>query len=283
MAEGQDFTERHIETVIWYVAHKTLLKRLLIGAIMLVDVALILFSLFGAGLDFASLPTRRQQDLELLKTQIPWSTIRAESAPIELELGGVELLRVGGVVDVLARVRNPNPRWYARFHYTIGLGDNVESNTDGFLLPGEERTLFRSIRAAGGTVVFTIENVTWRRINPKEISNFETWRAERINFETKDAQFIPAVISENNKTVSRAKFTITNKSAYSYLEPAFLVLLYRGSRLLAIQKTVLEQFVSGQTRQVEVSWFDQVGAISNIEIVPDIDVMDEEVYLKPGD
>lgn len=282
MPVGQDFTERHIEGVIWYVAHKQLLKRLVIGAVVVVDVALVLFALFGAGRDFALLPSRRQQDLELLKTTIPWSTIRAASLPAELELGGVELLRVGGVVDVVARVRNSNPRWYARFDYTIGLGDNVEKNIGGFLLPGEERTLFRSIRGGGGTVVFNIENVTWRRINPREISNFESWRAERMNFETKDAQFIPAVISENNKTVSRAKFTITNKSAYSYVEPGFLVLLYRGSRLLAIQKTVLENFESGQTRQVEVSWFDQVGAISNIEIVPDIDIMDEGVYLKPG-
>lgn len=281
MNEDRNLANAQLEAAIWYVKHKLILRRIVIGLIVAVDAALMLYAGFGVGRDLFHFGTRREQEFELLKTAVPVSTAAQTSGPADLQLRGVELLRIGEVTDIIARVQNPNLQWYVRFQYTMGLGDETETFDDGFLLPGQEGTLLRSLRGASGTVVFNVESVSWRRVNRHEIPDFEVWRAERINFEVSKAQFSPAAV-EGKGSVSRAQFIIKNKSAYSYVAPRFLILLYRGSRLAAIQSTVIDRFRTGEEREVAVSWFDRVGAVSNIEVVPVIDIMDEGVYMKPG-
>lgn len=269
--------DKELEAAIWYVKHKVLLRRLVIGAIITIDVILVLYSVFGIGKDIFYFSSRRQQEAELLSSTI--AATGGESArPADLQLGGVSLLRAGEVTDVIARVQNSNQQWYARFEYVIGLGEEVERATDGFLLPGEEQTFIHSLRQGDGTVVFNIENISWHRINRREIPDFQVWRAERLNFEVTESEFLPSVI-QGQGTVGRARFVIKNKSAYSYFEPKFVVMLYRGSRLVAVQNTIVEQFHTGETRAVELSWFDQIGAVSNIEVIPVIDILDNSVYM----
>lgn len=280
MSDGNALSERGLEFSLWYVKHKVLLRRVLLGLMVAIDAAFLAYTVFGAGRDLVLIPSRKKYEFELLRAQLPSNPLET-SRPQDLQLGGVELLHTGGAADVLARVRNPNPQWYVRFNYTIGLGDKVENAADGFLLPGEERPFFKTFRTrASGTVVFNIENVSWRRIRGQEAADFESWKAERIRFEVTGAQFLPALDGDKGG-LSRATFTVTNNSAYSYLAPKFLVLLYRGSRLVAIQGVVVDRFQTGEARQVEVSWFDRIGAVSNIEVVPEIDIMNPEVYLAP--
>ena len=280
MANGDELSEQQLEAAIWYVKHKARLRKILLGSILVLDVIVVGYALFGMGRDLVSSPTRRAQEFELLRAHLPQSLSQSVSRPVDLQLGGVEFLQSGQVTDVLARVRNPNPQWYVRFSYTLGIGDRTERATDGFLLPGEERPLFRSFRGAGGgTVVFNLEDMQWRRINPREIPDFAAFKNEHLNFEAKGVQFFPSVV-EGQGRVSRAAFTLVNKTAYNYAEPKFLVLLYRGSRLIGIQSAVLERFTSGQERNVEVSWIDGVGAVTNVEVLPEIDIMNPEVYMK---
>lgn len=281
MGSESDISDTQLEAAIWYVKHKILLKRLVLGAIIAVDTLLVIFAVFGFGKDLAFLPKRRMEEFELLTARVSWSAARSDALPASLELGGVELLRVGEVADIVARVRNSNSQWYAQFDYTIGIGDQIENRTDGFLLPEAERILLSTVRGQSGTLTFNVENIRWTRVNPREIPDFETWRDDRLRFETKNSKFLPAAISEGGKTVSRASFMLINNTAFGYQEPEFLVLLYKGSRLAAVQKVVLERFTAGQQREVEVSWFDNIGAVSNIEVVPVIDIFDPGVYLKP--
>ena len=42
---------------------------------------------------------------------------------------------------------------------------------------------------------------------------------------------------------------------------------------------MLENFTSGQTRKAEVSWIDGIGAVSKIEVVPEIDIFEENAYI----
>lgn len=280
MPDDEQLSQQQLEAAIWYVKHKARLRKILLGSILVLDVIVVGYALFGAGRDLVSSPTRRAQDFELLRVNLPQSLSQSVSRPVDLQLGGVEFLQSGGVTDVLARVRNPNPEWYVRFSYTLGIGDRVERATDGFLLPGEERPVFRSFRGVGGgTVVFNLEDIEWRRINPREILDFAVFKNEHLNFEVKEVQFIPSVV-EGQGRVSRASFNLVNKTAYNYAEPKFLVLLYRGSRLIGIQSTVLERFTSGQERKVEVSWIDGIGAVTNVEVLPEIDIMNPDVYMK---
>lgn len=277
----RDITGRQIEAAIWYIKHKALLRRVAFIVIGAIDALLIVFVLFGYGRDILLLPERRAQELDLLKTTIASHGPALVSAVQQLELGGVELIRTGDVTDVIARVRNPNPDWRARFSYSIGMGDKTITISNGFLLPLEERPFFHSVRGGSGEAIFTIERLRWHRIDTHEIVDFVSWQKERLQFEINDVRFIPSLI-EGKGIVSRAQFTVVNTTGYGYYAPTFLVVLYQGSRVVGIQSVVLNELKSGQVRPVEVSWFDRVSAVSKVEVLPVIDILDPGVYLKPG-
>lgn len=276
MAEDQKLTEGQLKAAIWYVKHRAILRKIGLGVFIALDAALIGTALFLIVRDIVALPLRRATETELSSG----NSVSPSSPPLDLQLGGVEFLQSGAVTDVVARVRNPNAQWSVRFAYTLGLGGQSIRQENGFLLPGEERPFFHAFRAsAGGAPVFNLENLEWRRVSPNPILDFSEFRTSHLNFELKDTQFLPSVL-EGRGTVGRATFTLINKTAYSYAEPKFIVLLYRASRLVGIQSIVLQNFTAGQVRKAEVSWIDGIGAVSKIEVVPEIDVLAAEVYMR---
>lgn len=277
MPGDENLKDKELEAAIWYVKHRELLRKIALGLFIVVDVVLVGWVLFSVGRDFVSGPQRQQQDAELTQT-LSLAKTSAPGRPQDLQLGSVELLTISQATDVVAKVRNPNPQWAVQFEYTIGLGEKVEK-FPGFLLPEEERPFFRTIKGgSSGQVVFNIDQVSWRRIDARITPEVASFKAERLNFATSEPQFIPA---SDVRGLSRATVRLTNKTAYSYFAPKFIVLLYRGSRLIGIQSVVVDRFVSGETRTIETSWFDRIGAVSNIEVVPEIDIFDPSVYLKP--
>jgi hypothetical protein len=122
--------------------------------------------------------------------------------------------------------------------------------------------------------------VRFSRVSRREIADYAAYHGERLNFKVENAQFLPSVV-EGRGVLSRARFTLTNQTAYSYFEPRFIVELRRGSQLVGIQAVVVEKLKAGERREVEVSWFDRIGAVSNIEVTPEIDILNPEVYMKP--
>ena len=249
MTDEQNTSERQIQAAMWYVKHKELLRKLGFGALIVLDVIFVAYVIYAVGRDLVSSPQRRAQEAALVQSGLPGTPAER---PLDLQLSGVDFLKTGDVTDIIASVRNPNEKWYVKFDYTLGIGDNTEKRTDGFLLPGSERPFFRSVRGApSGTPVFNVDNISWKRISPHDIPDYGAFRDEHLNFEIKSAQFLPAVV-EGKGSASRAKFTIVNNTAYSYFAPTFVVSLYRGSTLTGIQSTVVDQFKTGETRAVEL-------------------------------
>lgn len=273
--DNGDLTNKELEAAIWYVKHKVVLRRIVMAVVFALATATWAYTLLGISRDFLGFGQRRTLEQQL--TQMP---VGESSKPVDLELGSVEILSAGEFTDLVVRVRNPNAQWSAQFSYTIGLGDQVRDEPAGFLLPGEDRPFVGTFRArSSGQPIFNIGKVSWRRIDAHAIADFEAYKTERLNFTYEAVEFLPLV--EGAGTVSRARFTLVNKTAYSYHEPRFIVLLYRGSKLVGAQRTIVDKLLSGEKRKVEVSWFDRIGAVSNIEVVPEIDVLNSAEYLRP--
>lgn len=278
--EDPQLGERQLTAALWFVNHKHVLRRILIIALGVIIAAFWGYVIFAVARDIFQIPARRAIEQELLRSGTSLAGYVKAAAPQEIGLAGVETLLSGEISDVIVRLQNPNLVWHARFRYTIGVGAGQAVARDGFLLPGEKRIFFNSFRGARGTPDFRIENVSWFRMDSHQTSDAEAFKEEHLGFEVQNAAFVPAQAGERGAT-DRASFTITNKTAYGFFEPKFLVFLYRGERLVGVQNTILDQFKSGETRNIEVSWFERIGAVSRVEVIPEIDIFDPEVYMRP--
>ncbi|MEK7606792.1 MAG: hypothetical protein AAB444_01170 [Patescibacteria group bacterium] len=276
---AEHLTEKQIRFGLWWAKYKGFLKTATIAVLAVVNVLLwgkVVYTLF----DYGVLSARREQALErsLVQGGLDWPTLLAGGGPLALEWSPPSVLASSRGSDVVSQVENRNPGWLARFHSRVLLGDQV-SEADDFLLPGNTKYIFASFPSARGAPSFNITDVRWERVTPADAEGDATaFVAARANFAIEKAEFLPPA----EGLPSRVGFEAVNQAAYSFWEPRFIVLLWRGSSLAGIQRTVMNQFRAGERRSVEINLIDRLTAVSRVEVIPDVNVFDSAAYMPPA-
>lgn len=276
----EKFSEQELKAASWYVSHKLLLKKILIGFLIAVSAGLLGYGLYGlVNYYFIEGPAFEANINALIGSG---GGTPASSEPQSAQIGSATILSPGqGKYDLVAKINNPNQDWRLEFDYHFVLDGKVLATKSGFILPGEEKFLIDlGVEAASKprSAEAEIDNLRWQRIDLHEIPDYAAWRDERLNFVFEDVKFSPAVVS-GKITTSRASFTAKNMSAYGFWDVGFYILLYRGSSLAGITYVTLQEFASGQTRQVEVSWFEPLSSVTQVKIIPEVNIFDPQVYI----
>ena len=79
--------------------------------------------------------------------------------------------------------------------------------------------------------------------------------------------------------VSTLNFKITNGSAYSYWQVGVYMVLLGPGNVAGANYIALDQFLSGQTREIEMRWYEVLSSVNKVEILPEINVLDSGVYM----
>lgn len=271
-------TEKQIRFGLWWAKYKGFLKTMLVAALVVVNVLLwgrVVYTLF----DYGVLSAGREQALErsLARGGLDWPNLLIGSRPLALEWSPPAVLASSRGSDLVSQVENRNPGWLARFHFRASLGDQA-AEADDFLLPGNVKYVFASFPSARGAPSFNITDVRWERITPRDAEgDIAAFTASRANFVIEKAAFIPPA----EGLPARVGFEAVNQGAYSFWEPRFIVLLWRGSTLAGIQRAVIDQFKAGERRLAEINLIDRLTAISRVEVIPDVNVLDTAAYMPP--
>ncbi len=276
-----NFTEQQFGFSYWYVTHKLQLKAALTVFLVLVSVGLGGYALWGFTklyiLDYPEYVAMQRQAGETL---VNFDAV-ASARPIDVR--SVQVFAAGpGTFDALAMVRNPNAGFSATFDYRfIGEGASPELQS-GFLLPGEEKPLVAlGIKAQTGfrSARLDIQNLRWRRLDAHEVPDYAAYRAARLSLVADEVTLVPA---QQPGESTRVTFTALNASAYSYWNVRWVVLLYRGQSVAAVNAIDLAQLRSGERRPASVTWFEQVPSVTRAEVRPEVDILDPDVYVPAG-
>lgn len=202
----------------------------------------------------------------------------------DLEIGDLKIFSVHDSKDLSISLQNKNNNFWASFDYCFYQGEEAIHCDNGFILPLEKRyVLFQGLEEVNGQdIVFKIEDMYWSRINKKDIPNWNDFAQTRINFIFNNVELLNANrsgLSENLK-LSSLDFIAQNKSAYSYYEVAFEILLFDDQELVGVEEYLAKDFMSGEKRLVKMSWLDNLGGANRVEIRPIINIMDVSNYFK---
>ncbi|HEX9664194.1 MAG TPA: hypothetical protein VGA49_00005, partial [Patescibacteria group bacterium] len=267
MAE-EEISEGGLKFGYWYASHRQSLKKWLI--IFLIGLNLIFYgySLYKVIDLYVLQADSYQRQLQTLPLDlVNYRSFRAKDQPQSLQIIGISVLSTGQrTYDLLARVRNPNPKWQAEFDYQF-FAQGLETKTyQGFLLPGDEKFLVDFALASDRGIVQP--RLEFRNLKWKKILQFEQVKADQINFLTENIKFIPARATELGEAVavSQTTFDVTNLSPYNYWQAGFYIVLFSGNRAVGINFISLDQFLSGDKRSVTVNWFETLPAITKIEV-----------------
>lgn len=279
----ENLTEKQLKFGYWFITHKFLLKRLAAVLLILLSASLYVFSLYYAIDYFFVRGVGERQALEELAQGVDYAKLHQARSPQELKFGSP--LVFGGArdrYDLVVRVENRNKNFWASFNYKFR-GAGFESlSAPGFLLPEDDKYLMQLAVPASSrprSLRVEISNIRWQRISAHEISDPLSFTRDRVNFEIKDIKYEPAVAREK-VIISRAAFTVTNNTAFSFWRVDFPVLLMRGATPQAVNIVTAEQFRSGETRTLEVSWFESIPPVERVEVKPSVNIFDEGAYIK---
>ncbi len=197
--------------------------------------------------------------------------------PSDLVIGNTSLIRYDAEADLLTTISNPNDEWYA----TFVLRPSTEGGTESalaFLNPGEERTfVLFGVDDVGARDRLIITDVSWTRLDRHLIDSSADWLAARTNIAIDNVAYARDV-TVGSESFSRVTFQVTNRTAYSYWQPKFLVRVLRGSTTLAVNEAVLPELVAGESQEVDLRFFGDLPATATVIVEPIIFYFDPESY-----
>lgn len=283
-AEG--VSTKQLEIGLWYIEHKRQLKLALIGFLILISAVSWAYTIYGFAYYFA----RGLREDEILTRQL----IQANGANHEyisqisarnLIISPVEIIKAGKKYDLYVKLENDNLKWWAEFDYYFTAAGRQMEKSRGYILPSESRYLFAlaqdfSYYPEDGRLI--IENISWHRINQHKIADWPAYRDNHLNIVSADVKFIPANASPLSEklALNQLNFKTVNQTAYNYWSVGFTILLYSGDQLIGLNHYVLNDFMSGQARPVEISWPGNLGRVARVEIIPEINIMKDDIYIK---
>ncbi len=285
LEEEKEF-KRFYRVSLWWVEHRVLLRRIVYGICIAFDVVLwsfvlwtflssFLFRASDEQLEVAKLAVLGQQDLHAYTV-----SHRAE----DVLMSTIRVFPLGtGRYDFYTEVTNPNADWWVEFDYQFLYSSGTTVVTKGFLLPGQQKPLVAlAVNSSTPVTQAQIEltNIFWHRIDHHQIVEYETWQQDRLNISIINPVFTQET-SLSGDLVGRTTFTVKNTTAFSYADPEFYVLLKKGSSVVGVNRATVTSLLAGEETEIVLNWFGVLPSVTSVEVLPDIELFDVHVYLKP--
>ncbi|MDD4271790.1 MAG: hypothetical protein PHF50_03220 [Patescibacteria group bacterium] len=283
----EGITTKQLEVGLWYVEHKKQLKMVLIGFLILISAVSWVYTIYG----FAYYIARGMNEDEILIKQLVQLNGASHDYVMQvgakdLAVGTVEVIKSSDrKYDLFTKLQNDNPKWWAEFDYYFIAAGRQTQKAGGYILPDEIKYLAAlaedfSYFPEDGRLV--MENISWHRIDQHQIPDWQAYRAARLNIESADIKFTQANASQLSEKLglNQLSFNAINRTAYNYWSVGFVILLYSGDQIAAINHYVLNDFMSGQKKLVEISWPGDLGRTDRVEIIPEVNIMKDDIYIK---
>jgi hypothetical protein len=263
---------------LWVSENRRLLTRMVTILLILISAFFFVYSSYSYIIYFMSGPIDNQPENQVLS---PRNLIK------QMQPGQVELFQSGNKYDLALSLKNENDNFWADFDYCFYVNEEKIKCDSSFILPSEEYylTALGLDLEVGTKISFKIEDIFWSRINRRSIPDWNAYLNERINFQFNDVSFYNSSrsgLSENIR-LNRLEFEILNDSPYSYYSVDFDIEFYSGSNLVGVQRYVGKNIETGEKRRASLSWPGDLGSVSEVKIIPRVNIVKDEVYLKYQD
>lgn len=278
-----DLSEEQLKWGYWFVTHKLLLRRIL-------TIALIVFSAINLGYSGYSLTLdvlnarNRLNELALLSTLQLNPAISKAQAPKALSFANAQVIVTQGKYDFLSTVGNPNDNFAARFTYRFVAGNFASETVRGFVLPGEQKLIAQlgvvsPDRPTGAYL--EVVDVAWQRIDKHVYPDWKAFVGDRLNFKISDTAYTPSIELEKDKPfIGKTSFTIANATGFGYYGVRVLVVIYRGPAAVGVNSATIAVLPPGESRSGEVTWYEDYGAVTEVKVIPEVDILNDAVYIR---
>ncbi|MFH1822760.1 MAG: hypothetical protein ABH830_03590 [Patescibacteria group bacterium] len=272
---------------LWVLEHKKLFKQGIYAFIILVAVVSWTYTIYGFAY-YLAVGMRDDESLikELVQTNTINHTYLASQAAKNLNYSRINILpATNEKFDLALEIENPNEKHWAQFSYCLYSQEEEVVCGENSIFPSERKYILAlglDNKLKSSDFQFVINNIIWSRINLHFYPDWNKYYNEHYDILIKDIDFSPYSLSGLSEKINlnSLNFLIKNNSPYNYWEITFNILLYSGNTLAGVNQYTVSESISGEERLVEMSWPGSLNNINRIEIVPEINILDEDIYIK---
>ncbi len=261
---------------LWVAENRRKITKIIILALILISAFFFIYSSYNYIVYFISGDPNSQVSSPILSPRKVTS---------DLEISPMQVFSSDSHSDLAAQISNPNDKFMANFSYCFKLKDKDVACGTSFILPSEKKyvlALATDFSGSRSELTFSVSDVFWRRIDMHQIPNWSDFYNKRLDLAVSGLNFTPASASglSDKVNLNTLDFSIKNQTAYGYYETPLDIFLYSGSEIVAVNRYIIQNFLPGETRSVNISWPGSLGAVNRTDVIPDINIMDDNVYLK---
>lgn len=256
---------------LWLSQKRKQIRHWAVIILIAISVSLFAYSVYNFIIYFKTGQT------SLDNSKVPQSPKQLVSA---LQVGSVQVFQNSNSSDLVVQLTNPNDKFSASFHYCFSQAGQDLACGDSFILPREQKYIFDLAQKLpqSGSIVVAISSLAWKRIDAHTIPDWVSYYRSHINFPVTGLNFQPIGSNSSKPHLNTLDFSIQNNSPYSYYEVPLNILFFRGQSLIGVQRYFLDNFNSGNSSQVSLSWPDNLSGVTNTEIQPDLNILNNSIY-----
>lgn len=278
------FTQGELEFVSFWVRNRLLLRRLGYGGLIGLGIILWGYVLWGMLDAYAiSYPRESRFAREIALNQQRLVSLEADR-PQNVSLSDVLVFSTtDGRYDFSVEITNPDERWWAEFTYRFSVSGEQTPVRRGYVLPQSTQILtelgYKLQTKGGANASLTIENVQWHRVDPRLVSEkYQDFVAKRFAVTAEDITYNTDIVI-GNKPVGQTAFTLVNRSAFGFWSVELILRAYRGQSQIGIAALTVTNLSPGERRPIKFVWFDNLPSVTKTEIIPQVNLLDQSVYL----
>jgi len=285
---GRGFTEGDLKIANWWVAHEVQIIRWSKFTLYALNVLVWGYVAWGLLDAYAISYPRESRIIQEIALDQQKLVLLEQNRPQNVGTSQVLVFSTTDKrVDIMVDVQNPNTDWWAEFSYKFNIAGEQTHAHQGFILPKGKVTLTelgyipKTQGVRSGQLV--VENIRWHRVDPVLVqgdydgyikNRFGSVSVQNIQFKTASSALASAR--------PRTQFDVVNNGAFGYWSIIYVIKLYRGNTVIAVNQIDIRELKPGETRSVDLAWFDQIPSVTKTEVIPIINLLDPGAFL-PSD
>lgn len=269
---------------LWWVKNKKKLKNSLIAFLIIVSLISWGYTIFNWTYYLLVLEEKDDKMVKNMarRTTVPYVYLKSRSAR-SLSVSSVYAIKSGDKYDLYTIVQNPNKDHWGQISYCFIKGSEEIDCGQEFILPDRRKYILSLARKIGNSardVKFMVKKTTWIKINPHKIPDWEEFEDQHLDFKVDDMKFVPASEYELSEKINLnlLSFKVKNRTAYDYYEVPFNIILFRGGKVIGVNKYSIKDFRSNQEKEVDINWPGYIGSIGEALIEPNLNITREDIY-----
>lgn len=263
---------------LWLAENRENIARAFTIFLIILSAGFFIYSSYSFFRYFASAPQSNlfDQSVELVS---PRNIVR------EIEVGLPQVFVSDKKYDLAVSLDNPNSRFLGIFNYCFSQNEANINCGQNFILPSEKKhilALGQTLEEGQSQITFKITSIQWERIDMHTIPDWPAYLNNRLNLSFENIHFSPPSESGLSEKINlnSLDFQVLNNSSFGYYEVPLNILIFNGSELVAVNRYSLKNFLAGEKRAVNLSWPGNFRNVTQIDIRPELNILEESVFLK---